>query len=54
MSTQHFTDKQKCAFWIPPFGDIKEISKRIIGFLAAYLNSPTGSCLLINEITINF
>lgn len=40
MSTQHFTDKQKCAFWIPPFGDIKEISKRIIGFLAAYLNSP--------------
>ncbi len=27
MSTQHFTDKQKCAFWIPPFGDIKEISK---------------------------
>jgi hypothetical protein len=41
MATQHFTDKQKCAFGIPPFGDIKEISKRIIGHLAAYLNPPT-------------
>ncbi len=40
MSTQHFTDKQNARFGFRRSAISKEISKRIIGFLAAYLIRP--------------